>query len=63
VKLIPWLRGPRLGAPRSVGEIVEEIESWAMYLSDLAVSDPERVAPYRDKIRQIGELLSKIATG
>ncbi|AET32360.1 transcriptional regulator, PadR-like family [Pyrobaculum ferrireducens] len=61
VKLIPWLRGPRLGAPRSVGEIVEEIESWAMYLSDLAVSDPEKVSPYKERVRQIAELLKKVS--
>lgn len=60
VKLIPWIRGPRLGAPRSIAEIIDEMESWAMYITDVAITEPDRIAPYRERIRRIGELLSKI---
>ncbi|RFA97616.1 PadR family transcriptional regulator [Pyrobaculum aerophilum] len=60
VKIIPWIRGPRLGAPRSIAEIIDELESWAMYLADVAATEPDRVAPYREKIKHIGEILLKI---
>lgn len=60
VKLIPWIRGPRLVAPRSIAEIIDELESWALYITDVAITEPDRIAPYRERIRRIGELLSKI---
>ncbi|MFN3803904.1 MAG: PadR family transcriptional regulator [Pyrobaculum sp.] len=61
LKQIPWPRWPfRWGQPRTIDEVLDELESWALYLSDLASSDPDRVAPYREKIRQIGEILQKI---
>jgi len=40
--------------------VVEELESWALYLSDVAATEPDRVAPHKEKIRQIGEMLLKI---
>jgi hypothetical protein len=39
---------------------VEEPESWAIYLLDVAATEPDRVAPYRDRIRQVEEMLLKI---
>ncbi|MEZ0319938.1 MAG: PadR family transcriptional regulator [Pyrobaculum sp.] len=59
-RLIPWFRGPRPGMPRSMEEIVEELESWAMYLRDVASVDPERISPYRERIKKIGETLQSI---
>lgn len=59
-KLIPWARGPRLGGPRSVEEVVEELESWALYLADVAATEPDRVAPHRERIRKIAEVLQKV---
>jgi DNA-binding PadR family transcriptional regulator len=59
-RLIPWARIPRPGSPKSIDEVVEELESWAMYLLDVAVTGPDRVAPYRERIRQVGEMLLKI---
>jgi DNA-binding PadR family transcriptional regulator len=60
VRLIPWARIHRPGSPKSIDEVVEELESWAMYLLDVAATEPDRVAPYRDRIRQVGEMLLKI---
>lgn len=59
-RLIPWARAPRPGSPKNIAEVVEELESWALYLSDVAATEPDRVAPYKEKIRQIGEMLLKI---
>ena len=59
-RLISWARTPRPGSPKSIDEVVEELESWAMYLLDVAATEPDRVAPYRDRIRQVGEMLLKI---
>lgn len=57
VRRMPWLRGPRLGGPRTVEEAVEELESLAMYLSDLAALEWEKVAPYVDRLRKVAEIL------
>jgi len=59
-RLIPWARIHRPGSPKSIDEVVEELESWAMYLSDVAATEPDRVAPYKERIRQVGEMLLKI---
>jgi len=59
-RLIPWARAPRPGSPKNIAEVVEELESWALYLSDVAATEPDRVAPHKEKIRQIGEMLLKI---
>ncbi|AFA39213.1 MULTISPECIES: PadR family transcriptional regulator [Pyrobaculum] len=59
---IPWIRGPKWwGWSKSVGDLVEELESLAMYISDIAATEPDRVTPYKDRIRHIGELLLKIS--
>jgi len=60
VRQIPWMRWPRLGGPKSLDEAVEELESWVSYLADLAVAEPERIAPFRERLRQLGERLQKI---
>ncbi len=61
LKTIPWLKTPfRWGQPRTVDEIIEEVDSWALYLADLATSEPEKVKPYIEKIRRIIETLQKI---
>ena len=46
--------------PKSLDEVVEELESWVSYLADLAVAEPERIAPFRERLRQLGERLQKI---
>ncbi|ABL87222.1 transcriptional regulator, PadR family [Pyrobaculum islandicum DSM 4184] len=60
VKLIPWAKIPRPGAPRNIEEVVEELESWSMYLADVATTEPDRIAPYRERIRKIAEILQKV---
>jgi DNA-binding PadR family transcriptional regulator len=59
-RLIPWVRIHRPGSPKSIDEVVEELESWATYLLDVAATEPDRVAPYKERIRQVGEMLLKI---
>jgi Predicted transcriptional regulators len=59
-RLISWVRIPRPGSPKSIDEVVEELDSWAMYLLDVAATEPDRVAPYKERIRQVGEMLLKI---
>lgn len=55
---IPWLRGPfRWGQPKTLEEILDELESWALYLKDLAAAEPTRIAPHRERIKKIGEIL------
>ncbi|MFN7105422.1 MAG: PadR family transcriptional regulator [Pyrobaculum sp.] len=57
----PWPRWPfRWGPPRTVEEVIDELENWALYLLDLAASEPGRLAPHRDRSRQIGDMLHKI---
>ncbi len=34
--------------------------SWWLSLLDVAATEPDRVAPYRERIRQVGEMLLKI---
>jgi len=46
--------------PKSFDDVVEELESWVSYLADLAVAEPERIAPFRERLRQLSERLQKI---
>jgi len=48
-----------LGA-QSLDKVREELESLVSYLADLAVAEPERIAPFRERLRQLGERLQKI---
>lgn len=58
VKKIPWLRGPRLGGPRTIEETVDELESLALYIVDLAALDRDKVAQYCDRLKKVAEALS-----
>lgn len=50
----PWRRWD------SLAEAVEDLESISQYLEDLARTEPDRLAPYRERIRQAARRLSGI---
>jgi DNA-binding PadR family transcriptional regulator len=55
----PWL-GRQMASPRSVEGIIEEISSNVSYLEDLAQSRDAKLAENSDKVRELGNRLSKL---
>jgi DNA-binding PadR family transcriptional regulator len=49
------------GRPATVEAMVDEMRSNVAYLEDLRASDPTRLAPHTDRIREVGQRLTKLA--
>lgn len=49
------------GTPRTVEDMINEINGYASYLEDLSKVDKARIDPHKDKIKKIGERLSALS--
>ncbi|MGD0451089.1 MAG: PadR family transcriptional regulator [Candidatus Bathyarchaeia archaeon] len=52
----PW--GTSTKQPRTVDEMVTEMNSYILYLEDIAKSDKSKIAPYIDKLKSIKDRLA-----
>ncbi len=55
-----WPSRMRSNLPRTLDDVLNEMNSFVSYFEDLAKSDPAKLSPYREKIREIQSRLSKI---
>lgn len=53
-------RLPRIGEPRSVDEMLEEISSYVRYMEDLVTSDKKALEEYKEKIKEIANRMQKL---
>lgn len=53
-----WPYGSHGAQPRTVDDMLKEIEGYASYFEDLSKSDRTRIEPYRDRIKNIAERLA-----
>jgi DNA-binding PadR family transcriptional regulator len=49
------------GGPRTVEDMVNEMDGYASYLEDLSSVDKARIESHKDKIKKIGERLSALS--
>ncbi len=54
--------GPHGGGPRTVEDMINEMNGYASYLEDLSRVDKARIDSHKEKIRKIGERLSALCT-
>jgi Predicted transcriptional regulators len=53
---------PRFGEPRTIDEMLNEINSYVQYMEDLAVSNKEVISEYKEKIKEIIAKLEKLVS-
>jgi DNA-binding PadR family transcriptional regulator len=53
-----WPYGSHGAQPRTVDDMLKEIEGYASYFEDLSKSDRTRIEPYSDRIKNIAERLA-----
>jgi DNA-binding PadR family transcriptional regulator len=60
---IEWSFGPGFGMSRqrTVEEMFDEISGFVSYTEDIVRSSPEKLAPYREQLRELAARLSKVA--
>jgi DNA-binding PadR family transcriptional regulator len=56
-----WSFGPWSNRPRSVEEMLNEIEAYASYFEDLAKSDKSKIETQSSRIKDVADRLSKLA--
>ena len=57
---LDWPPGMRSNRPHTIEEILNEMNSFVSYFEDLAKSDPSKLTPHIEKIKEIQSRLSKI---
>ncbi len=55
-----WSLGPWSNRPRSVEEMLKEIESYASYFEDLALSERSRIDSQSERLKAIADRFSKL---
>jgi DNA-binding PadR family transcriptional regulator len=53
---------PRIGSnlPRTIEDVLNEMNSFVSYFEDLAKSDPSKLTPHKEKIKELQSRLLKI---
>jgi DNA-binding PadR family transcriptional regulator len=57
---LDWPFGPAARKSQSVEEMLTEMASYVTYFEELSTADPKKVAPHIDKLRTLGERISKL---
>jgi DNA-binding PadR family transcriptional regulator len=57
-----WSLGPWSNRPRSVEEMLNEIEAYASYFEDLAMSDKAKIEASSSRIRVVADRFSKLTS-
>ena len=57
-----WPPGMRSNRPRTIEEVLDEMNSFVSYFEDLAKSDPAKLLPHKERIKEIQSRLTKITT-
>ena len=57
---VEWPFGMPGRKPQTVEDMLNEMQGYASYLEDLGRSDRSKIAPFRDKIRNIAERLAAL---
>jgi DNA-binding PadR family transcriptional regulator len=59
---IEWSFGPGFGKrQRTVEEMFDEISGFVSYVEDIESSSPDRLNPYRERLRELAGRLSRVA--
>ena len=56
-----WSLGMPFQRPHGVEDILKEIGGYVSYFEDLKTSDSSKIDPYSDRIRELGERLTKLS--
>jgi len=57
-----WSFGPGFGKrQRSVDEMMDEISGFVSYVEDLGKASPQKVKPYKDRLKEMADRLSKLS--
>jgi DNA-binding PadR family transcriptional regulator len=55
-----WPSRMRSNLPRTLDDVLNEMNGFVSYFEDLAKSDPSKLSPHIEKIKEIQSRLSKI---
>jgi DNA-binding PadR family transcriptional regulator len=55
-----WPSRMRSNLPRTLDDVLNEMNSFVSYFEDLAKSDPSKLSPHLEKIKELQSRLSKI---
>lgn len=56
-----WSFGPSYRRPRSVEGTIAEVSGFVSYVEELSRSDPKKIEPHLDKIRELADKLASVA--
>jgi hypothetical protein len=52
----------RSNLPRTIEDVLNEMDSFVLYFEDLAKSEPSKLSPHVEKIKELQVRLSKITS-